>query len=84
MTETIWENTLDQRYHCTVTRNAVYSGQLKIYDEKLNKVLCDEEVRLSYGAAFGPDVEDVRDWQDRIIEIVDGIPDPEVIEDWTT
>jgi hypothetical protein len=72
MTEIIWENTLDQRYKCTVTRNSQYSGQLKILDEDLNKVLCDEEVRLSYGASFGPDVADVRDWEDRIIQIVDG------------
>ena len=72
MTETIWENTLDQRYKCTVTRNSQYSGQLKIFDEDLQKVLCDEEVRLSYSATFGPDVDDVRDWEDRIIKIVDG------------
>lgn len=72
MTDTIWENTLDERYKCSVTRNSQYSGQLKIFDTELNKVLCDEEVNLSYGAAFGPDVDDVREWQDRIIEIVDG------------
>ena len=72
MTEPIWENTLDGRYKCTVTRNSQYSGQLKILDEELNNVLCDEEVRLSYGAAFGPDVDDLRDWEDRIISIVDG------------
>lgn len=74
MTEIIWENTLDQRYKCTVTRNSQYLGQLKILDEELNKVLCDEEVRLSYGATFGPDVDDVNLWQDRIIEIVDNVP----------
>jgi hypothetical protein len=72
MTETIWENTLDGRYKCTVTRNSQYSGQLKILDEELNNVLCDEEVRLSYGATFGPDVDDLRDWEERIISIVDG------------
>jgi len=79
MTEPIWQNTLDQRYYCTVTRNAEYSGQLKIYDEELKKVLCDEEVRLSYGSVFGPDADDLRDWEERIISIVDGVPGPEVI-----
>ena len=74
MTNIIWENTLDERYMCSVTRNSQYSGQLKIFDTKLNKVLCDEEVRLSYGAAFGPDVADVNLWEERIIEIVDGVP----------
>ena len=83
MTDLIWESTLDGRYKCSVTRNSQYSGQLKIFDEELNKVLLDEEVRLSYGAAFGPDVADVNLWEDRIISIVDNIPDPEVIQDWT-
>jgi hypothetical protein len=83
MEEIIWSNILDERYECKVSRNSHYSGQLTIFDNQLKKFLYDEEVRLSFGATFGPDALDVNEWQDKIIEIVDGVPDASVIEDWT-
>lgn len=70
--EVIWESNLDNRYDCKVTRNLEYTGQLKVLDTETNQVLLDEEVRLSYGASFGPDVADVADWRDKIIAVVDG------------
>jgi hypothetical protein len=70
--EVIWESNLDNRYDCKVTRNLEYTGQLKVLDTETNQVLLDEEVRLSYGASFGPDVFDVADWRDKIIAVVDG------------
>jgi hypothetical protein len=83
MEELVWSNTLDERYECKVSRNSYYSGQLKIFDTQLKKYLYDEEVRLSYGASFGPDALDVEDWMNKIEEIVDDVPDVSVIEDWT-
>ena len=68
----IWTATLDDRYECNVTRNSHYSGQLKVFDNQEKKYLYDEEVRLSYGATFGPDAVDVVEWQDKVVEIVDG------------
>lgn len=70
--EVIWESNLDNRYDCKVTRNLEYTGQLKVLDTETNLVLLDEEVRLSYGASFGPDASDVADWRDKIIAVVDG------------
>jgi hypothetical protein len=69
----IWTATLDDRYECKVTRNSHYSGQLKVFDNQEKKYLYDEEVRLSYGATFGPDAVDVVEWQDKVVEIVDGL-----------
>ena len=71
MTETIWTATLDERYECEVTRNSHYSGQLKVFDNQEKKYLYDEEVRLSFGATFGPDVDDVVKWQNIIMGMVD-------------
>jgi hypothetical protein len=68
----IWTSILDERYECKVVRNSHYSGQLRVFDNREKKYLCDEEVRLSYGATFGPDAVDVVEWQDKILEIVDG------------
>jgi len=73
MEKPIWTATLDERYECNVTRNSHYSGQLKVFDNQEKKYLYDEEVRLSYGATFGPDAIDVVEWQDKVVEIVDGL-----------
>ena len=70
--EVVWESNLDNRYDCKVTRNLEYTGQLKVLDTETNQVLLDEEVFLSHGAFFGPDVADVADWRDKIIAVVDG------------
>jgi hypothetical protein len=69
----IWNATLDERYECKVVRNSQYSGQLQVFDNQDKKYLYDEEVRFSYGASFGPDAQDVLEWQDKVIEIVDGL-----------
>jgi len=70
--EVVWESVLDDRYDCKVTRNSEYSGQLKVLDTQTKESLYDEEVFLSYGALFGPDVADVADWRDKIVKVVDG------------
>jgi len=70
--EVVWESVLDDRYDCKVTRNSEYSGQLKVLDNQTKETLYDEEVFLSHGAFFGPDVADVADWRDKIVKVVDG------------
>jgi hypothetical protein len=70
--EIIWNATLDERYECKVLRNSYYSGQLQVFDNQQKKSLYDEEVRLSFGATFGPDVLDVVEWQNKVMEIVNG------------
>jgi len=61
----IWQSKLDTIYDCTVER----TGLLKVTKE--NQVLLEREVGLSYGATFGPDIEDVEFWQEMILEFID-------------
>ena len=44
-------------------------GYLVIVDN--GKEVVRERVRLSYGAIFGPDIQDVQDWQDRFERYLD-------------
>jgi hypothetical protein len=69
--QVIWETGLDGKYSCTVTRNSERMGQLRVRDKATGAVILDKEVSLSYGAAFGPDVDDVMDWEDACIMAVD-------------
>ena len=69
--ELVWEAELDGRYKCKVIRNSLYSGQLIVFDNETKKFLYDEEVRLSFGAAYGPDELDVSEWQTIIERLVD-------------
>jgi hypothetical protein len=48
-------------------------GTLRVVDMTDNKVMLDEQVGLSYGAAFGPDMADVGLWQEMCIKVVDGV-----------
>lgn len=70
--EKIWEAQLDNRYDCTVERLDAYQGLLKVQDTQENRTLLEEHVSLAYGAQFGPDIDDVRTWEDKCVEIVDG------------
>lgn len=65
----IWSVTLDDRYIVTVDRTGDYTGELAIHLD--DKELLREPVGLSYGALFGPDVDDVQTWQRRAIKFVD-------------
>lgn len=69
----VWEAHLDQKYHCTVTRSSERTGNLKIVDEENKEILLEKEVGLSYGAIFGPDIDDVMDWERICIETVDNL-----------
>lgn len=71
----IWQATLDDRYDCRVDRINEAHGHLTVTDTTDKKVLLSEEVTLSYGAAFGPDVDDVADWEVRCVQAVDGTQD---------
>lgn len=72
--EKIWEARLDDRYDCQVTRINEAHGHLTVTDTTNKEILLSNEVTLSYGARFGPDVDDVADWEVRCVQAVDGIP----------
>lgn len=67
----VWKATLDDRYCCVVTRTGDRTGRYTVTDTETDDELLSEEVELSYGAKFGPDVADVRRWQDLAVEAVD-------------
>jgi hypothetical protein len=62
--EIVWRAMLDCRFRVQVERRGPWQGQFSIADET-GTVLLQEPVSLSYGAMFGPDGADVRDWQHR-------------------
>lgn len=70
--ETIWKAQLDDRYDCQVQRINEAHGHLTVTDTTDQKILLQQEVTLSYGARFGPDMDDVADWEERCVQAVDG------------
>lgn len=73
----VWWSRLDDRYQIEVQRVGEgsengYSGTLVVFDHLDNsKKLLSEQVGLAYGAAFGPDIDDVSTWQERVISFID-------------
>lgn len=70
MKELVWSSTLDDVYECEVSRTGEYKGQLTV--SKGGETLYTEDVTLSYGAKFGPDVDDVWAWQESCVKFIDG------------
>lgn len=69
----VWRSQLDDRYLIEVVRTGERTANLRVFDHTNNDaVLLTEDVGLSYGAVFGPDVEDVSDWKDRVLRLIDG------------
>lgn len=71
--ENIWEAKLDKEFDCKVERLRERVGHLSVTNTESKEVILDKDVDLSYGALFGPDVDDVAYWQDLCIEAVDEI-----------
>ena len=69
MIDVLWEAKLDDTYQCKTERTSKSTGILKIKQDK--KVLFEKTVNLSYGALFGPDIADVREWEQICIDFVD-------------
>lgn len=74
----VWRSRLDGRYLIEVIRDEAepeYHARLRVFDSAADmRCLLDEPVGLSYGARFGPDVDDVAAWQDRVLKLVDELP----------
>lgn len=72
----IWWARLDNRFQIEVQGldEETHRGIFLIFDHNNdNKLVFSEEVPVSYGAIFGPDVSDIAYWQNKVIEVVDGI-----------
>ena len=70
----VWYSRLDQKFQVEVHRIDDRSGCLIIFDHvNQMSVIYTEHVDLSYGAVFGPDVADVRYWEDKVCSVVDAL-----------
>lgn len=63
----VWSGTLDHRWRCVVERDVRpndqwHHGHLRVFDGDNREPVFEKEVWLSYGAKFGPDVDDVNEW----------------------
>jgi hypothetical protein len=67
----VWESTLDNRFNCKVLREEARIGILIITDQETDEDIYTRPVSLAYGAQFGPDVDDVRLWQELCVEAID-------------
>lgn len=69
----VWSDTLDDgTYRCQVWRGpGGYTGRLVVWDESKagRPCLLDEPVPLSYAARFGPDLDDLRSWQSKVLAV---------------
>lgn len=66
----VWIDQVDKKYDVYVAReDSKYKGTLKI--ELNGQLLHSQEVDISYGARFGPDIQDVHDWQNICCAFVD-------------
>lgn len=68
----VWNQTVDSgKFRCRVVRKSDYKGVLRVHVVADETLLLEEEVDLAYAAAFGPDVEDIHNWQSRSVQVID-------------
>jgi hypothetical protein len=68
----VWGGIVDRRYISEVQRVTNQIGQLLVFDTRtLNEIIHQQEVNLSYGAQFGPDMADIEEWKDMVLQVID-------------
>lgn len=68
----IWEATVDNNsWKVQVVTTGDYAGRLEVIRVTDGEVVYTEDVIVSYGAIFGPDVADVAYWQNKAIQAID-------------
>ena len=65
----IWKSKVDKKFDVWVERVAPYEGELVISED--GKMLTVQQVTITYDAKFGPDINDVRDWERVCIDFID-------------
>ncbi len=76
----VWWTRIDKRYQIEVHRVpfidelSAYHGTLHIFDHgDGDRLLHSEHVPLAYGAIVGPDQDDVLDWQNTCLKLIDAM-----------
>jgi hypothetical protein len=78
----VWNAQFDERYLVEVQRpdpkdlsklkTDAYFGYLLLFDhQKEDGLIFSEVVHFAYGALFGPDIDNVSEWQEKIADFVD-------------
>lgn len=73
----VFHNTVDhQKWYVEVLQDqdTAYAGTLYVYegpDKSVGTLVHSETVPISYGAPFGPDTQDVAEWHDKTIDVID-------------
>lgn len=70
----VWGAQLDGRYQIEIQRIDNATASLCIFDHQdgMKELKC-WDVTLSYGAMFGPDIDDVSQWMDMAADFVDNL-----------
>ncbi len=69
----IWRARLDEHYDVWVVETSDGVGTLHVRDGVTGEVVLDgEPVTFTQEPIFGPDIDDIRAWQERAIQVVDG------------
>ena len=71
----VWWSRLDTRYQVEVQRRTRLSGTLCVF-ERSGVLVHSRPVSLTFGAQFGPDIDDVWRWQRMAEAIADGHSKP--------
>jgi hypothetical protein len=70
----VWGAHLDNRYLVEVQRKDRDTAIVCIFDHQDNdKLIYSNDTTLAYGAAYGPDSEDVARWEEECVEFVDSL-----------
>lgn len=76
MEDVIWADAVDNgAWKAKVVRTSERAGELTVTESATGRVVHRENVGLSYGAVFGPDIADVTQWQDTVINVIDNPSD---------
>lgn len=79
MEDVIWADTVDNgAWEAKVVGTSDRAGELTVTESATGQVVHRETVGLSYGAVFGPDVADLSQWQDTVINVIDNPSDRRV------
>ena len=72
MVNDVWDATVDGgKFEVGVERTGARSGKLRVVVASTREVLLVQDVGLAYGAMFGPDVDDVMEWQNAAMPVID-------------
>ena len=68
----VWRSKLDRRFLIEVHRTNSRSGKLFVFDHNKNdQEIFSTDIGFSYGATFGPDVIDIQEWENKVLDFID-------------